>query len=131
MNIYELKHIFIEELDKQYGVNENLGRHLFDRWQVEKRCNAQNVIEFIRSEQVRQVFLVIPGINRAQNYSKDQLKQLGIELSETIDANKRIFKDKKYGFHWREKFNGMADAYTGLFELIKPEPEDSHLTRFP
>ena len=127
----ELRIAFIEGLKRKYGVNENLSRFLFDRWHVDVRVNIKELDTFICSNDVKQVFFPIPEINRAKSYSIGPLEALGIKLSITIDQEKRLFKDDKYGFVWLEKYNGMGDSFTGLFEIVEPEPDDQHLVKYP
>ena len=123
----ELKEAFIKELGKIYDANENLARYLFDRWNVETKVSLSDLVRFLNSDAVRKVFFVLPELNRAKNYSVKELEQRGIHLDEVIDSEKRVYRDKKYGFKWREKYHGMADCYTGLYELIEPVPQDEHL----
>ena len=127
----ELRNAFIEGLKKKYGVNENLANFLFDRWHIKKRVTKYELNSFIDSYDIKRFFILNHDVNRAKNYSISQLESLGIELSIIADDDKRLFKDNKYGFVWREKYNGMADAYTGLFEIVEPEPDDMHLTTYP
>lgn len=127
MRLTELRLEFIKCLNETYGVNENLGRFLFERWHIKHKCTLDNLSKFIKSEKVRRVFFVRPDINRAKRYSRRELIKIGIKLGTLIDAKERIYKDSKYGFTWKEKYHGMADEYSGLFELIEPEPDDAHL----
>lgn len=127
MGAIELRIKFMEEMRKSYEVSQSLGRHLFDVWHIEQRCQLSDVVDFVQSDEVKRVFFIAPGLNRVKSYSKQQLEALGLHLSNVIDTDKRIYSDSKFGFHWQEKYNGMADAYSGMFELKSPEPEDGHL----
>jgi len=118
---------FVAALQSAYGVNENLGRYLYERWGIESRVPSDEIKTFITSDIVKQIFFPEPLINRAKNYSTQDFEQLKTSLAETIDAEKRIFRDSRFGFVWREKYNGMAGDYSGLFELLFPEPDDSSL----
>jgi hypothetical protein len=127
MSSSDLRTVFIDSLKLAYGVDENLGRYLFERWNIKKKLSRSEIQSFVLSDEVKMVFIVAPGVNRAKRYTRDEIRSLGAELSQTVDANKRIFKDDKFGFTWQEAYNGLADSYTGLFDLIEPEPEDQHL----
>ena len=130
MNQY-LRNSFVDGMNEIYGVNENLAQYLFERWKISSKYVVSEIPSFIKSDEVKRIFLLKPGINRAKNYTIKQLNALGLDFTETIDSEKRIFKDGKYGFHFQEKFNGMADSFTGLYELIEPLPSDNHLTQNP
>lgn len=125
-----IKDYFIEKINQKYFVTENLARFLFDRWKIDSKCLSNvDIDNFLNSKMVSKVFFITPDINIAKNYSVDELGKLGIKLNVVIDADKRIFKDDKYGFIWQEQFHGHADAYIGLYKIIEPVPVDDDLCK--
>ena len=131
-----IKDSFIEKIYNKYFVTENLARLLYERWQIERKCLSDGEIEsFLNSALVQKVFLLTPEINIVQKYTLEQLNTIGAELTTVVDAEKRIFLDKKFNFTWQELFHGPSESYTGLYQIIKPQPDDSALnnsnTLFP